>query len=88
MEQEVLVAYRMQKNLTHEQVAEQSGITRQYYGMIENGDRDPSVEVAKKIAAVLGFSWILFFENEGNGTFLATETLAENPKNVSEKEVG
>jgi Predicted transcriptional regulators len=48
-------------NLTQEEVAQQSGITRQFYGMIESGERTPSVKVAKKIAAVLGFDWTLFF---------------------------
>jgi transcriptional regulator with XRE-family HTH domain len=31
---------------------------------IELGERRPSVEVAKKIAAVLFFDWTLFFEDD------------------------
>ncbi|USK56355.1 helix-turn-helix transcriptional regulator [Cytobacillus solani] len=50
-------------DLTHEEVAIQSGIQRAYYTMIENGTRNPSVDVAKKIAGVIGFNWIIFFEN-------------------------
>ncbi len=52
--------------LTHEEVANQVGIKRQYYSMIENGSRDPSVKVAKKIAAVLNVDWTLFFRDKGN----------------------
>ncbi|WP_313799068.1 helix-turn-helix transcriptional regulator [Cytobacillus sp.] len=50
-------------DLTHEEVATQSGIQRAYYTMIENGTRNPSVDVAKKIAGVIGFKWTIFFEN-------------------------
>lgn len=49
--------------LTHEEVAVKSNIKRPYYTMIENGSRNPSVEVAKNIANVIGFKWTIFFEN-------------------------
>lgn len=64
----ILVKAREKKNLTHEQVASlaDKGITRQYYGMIENGDRTPSVVVAKSIADVLDIDWTIFFELESN----------------------
>jgi putative transcriptional regulator len=39
---------------------------------VENGNANPSVEVAKKIAAVLGFNWTLFFEDEGELTKTGT----------------
>lgn len=55
---------RTAKGLTCEQVGEASGITQQMYNFIENGKRRPSVETAKKIAAVLGFEWTRFFEDE------------------------
>lgn len=55
---------RAEKNLTMRQVAEAAEISESFCSMIENGDRRPSVETAKKIAAVLGFSWTLFFEEE------------------------
>ncbi len=44
-------------------VAEESGITQQMYSFIETGQRRPSVQVAKRIAAVLGFDWTQFFED-------------------------
>lgn len=66
--QELLTSARKKKSLTHEQVAEltRKGITRQYYGMIEKGERRPSVEVAKSIADVLELDWTIFFEVNSN----------------------
>lgn len=58
---------RKQKSLTQEEVSERIGITRSSYTNIENGERRPSVETAKKIAAVLGFDWTLFFPDEQKG---------------------
>jgi putative transcriptional regulator len=63
---ELLVAARKSKHLTHEQVAEQVEISRQYYGMIESGERNPSVQIAKKIGVVLEIDWTLFFEYNSN----------------------
>lgn len=63
-----LVLKREEKCLTHEEVASRADIQRQYYGMIENGTRNPSVEVAKRISNVLEFEWTIFFENKSNET--------------------
>lgn len=49
------------------EVAAAVGITQQMYWMIENGERRPSVETAKKIAAVLGFDWTLFYPDHQKG---------------------
>ncbi|NLX86613.1 MAG: helix-turn-helix transcriptional regulator [Clostridiales bacterium] len=49
---------------TQAQIAKAAGITQQMYSFIELGERRPSVEVAKKIAAVMGFHWTRFFEDE------------------------
>lgn len=65
---EWLATPRKKKNLSHQEVADAANIKRQYYGMIENGERTPSVPVAKSIGKVLGVDWTLFFENEGNKT--------------------
>jgi putative transcriptional regulator len=46
------------------QIAKAAGITQQMYSAIELGERRPSVEVAKKIASVMGFNWTRFFEDE------------------------
>lgn len=55
---------RQPAGLTQEKVADKAGIARTTYAMIEQGERDPSVQVAKKIAYVLNFKWTLFFEDE------------------------
>ncbi|GAA0313570.1 helix-turn-helix transcriptional regulator [Bacillus carboniphilus] len=66
--QKFLIKKREQMNLTHQNVADLSkaGISRQYYGMIESGERKPSVKVAKKIAQVLNVEWTIFFDTESN----------------------
>lgn len=69
----ILIESRNEKGLTHEQVAilasaKGKHITRQYYGMIENGERTPSVDVAKSIAKVLGIEWTIFFDVASNQT--------------------
>lgn len=63
-----LTDLREKAGMTHKKVALEAGIERQYYGMIENGVRNPSVAVAKRISNVLGFNWTLFFEQKGNET--------------------
>jgi putative transcriptional regulator len=72
---------RDEKRLTQEHVAQASGIRRASYTMIENGVRNPSVEVAKRIAFILDFDWTIFFDSQCNKTTPAeclptgTETL-------------
>jgi DNA-binding XRE family transcriptional regulator len=51
-------------NLTQEQLAKMVGISRTMITEIENGNANPSVEVAKKIASVMGFNWTRFYEDE------------------------
>lgn len=47
--------------LTQEYVAQLSGISRGAYANIELGERNPSVNAAKRIASVLKFEWTIFF---------------------------
>ena len=58
-----LVEARKQKQKSQEEIAKAVGISRAGYSNIENGKRTPSVPVAKKIAAVLGFNWTRFYED-------------------------
>lgn len=51
-------------NMTQKQLAEKVGISRTMITEIENGNANPSVKVAKRIAAVLGFDWTRFYEDE------------------------
>ena len=55
---------REQKNMTQNEIATKSGISRQYYGLIETGERKVPVWTAKKIAAALDFEWQKFYEDE------------------------
>ncbi len=63
---EWLKQLRLEQNLNHEGVANAANIHRAYYTMIEGGYRTPSVDVAKKIAAVLGFEWTRFYDEPGD----------------------
>jgi len=53
-------------NMTQEQLAKKVGISRTMITEIENGNANPSVKVAKKIAAVLGFPWTRFYEDDSD----------------------
>jgi len=55
---------RKKKLLTQQQLAELVGVDRTLISKIESGAATPSVTTAKKIAAVLGFHWTKFFEDE------------------------
>lgn len=59
-----LKSVRLGKALTMKTVSAQAGITDSYYCLIESGKRRPSVEVAKRIAHVLGLNWTEFFKEE------------------------
>jgi transcriptional regulator with XRE-family HTH domain len=41
---------RTDKNLTHQQMADFLGVTRQAYGNYENGKREPDFETVKRLA--------------------------------------
>lgn len=60
---EWLIKYRKDKGYTFSYIANQLGITKQYYSYIENGERRPSPELAKKISDLFGFYWGKFYEN-------------------------
>ena len=59
---------RAKNELTQQEVANAANVDVTMISKIELGDRRPSVEVAKKIAAVLGFKWTRFFEDEDDLT--------------------
>lgn len=54
---------RAKQQLRQIDIANAVGISVQQYSYIENGDRNPSTSVAKRIAAYLGFPWTLFYED-------------------------
>jgi len=55
---------RAKKELTQQEVANAANVDVTMISKIELGERRPSVEVAKKIASVLGFNWTRFYEDE------------------------
>lgn len=61
-----LIDARDSKGYSQEEVADSIGITRQYYGMIESGVRNPRVPLAQNIGNFLNINWTLFFEEGCN----------------------
>ena len=55
---------RAKKELTQQEVANAANVDVTMISKIELGERRPSVEVAKKIAAALGFDWTRFYEDD------------------------
>jgi transcriptional regulator with XRE-family HTH domain len=55
---------RAQQNMTQQEVANAANVDVTMISKIEVGERRPSVKVAKKIAAVLGFDWTKFYEDD------------------------
>lgn len=55
---------RKTQGLPEGAVAAAAGITQVAYHWIETGERTPRPETAMKIAAVLGFPWTRFYEDE------------------------
>ena len=49
-------AAREAKGMTQAELAEQLGITQAAFSYIENGDKSPSLPVAKRMAQILGTS--------------------------------
>ncbi len=59
---EFLKELRQKLGLSQSEMAVKCGVSRQYYGLIEDGKRKVPVWTAKKIAAALGFDWQRFYE--------------------------
>jgi len=64
-----LIRLRKERKMTQQQVAEILGITRSFYGMIETGDRNPTLDLAKKIAELFQVDIEeIFFDEKGHVT--------------------
>lgn len=59
---EWLAKARKATGKSQQELADEIGIAQSTLGSIESGNRNPSVELAKKIAAALNFPWTRFFE--------------------------
>lgn len=55
---------RFRGNLTQEQAALLTGVSRSTYSNYELGNRTPDVSTARKIGKALKFDWHLFFDEE------------------------
>ena len=64
MKRNILINIRKNLNLSQEEVAEKSRISRSYYGLIENGLRNPSYSIANDIAMVFNQNVEQIFEDE------------------------
>ena len=58
-----LINFRKRKGLSQSKIAKKIGVSQQMYNYIENNKRNPSTNLAKKIADVLNFSWTKFYED-------------------------
>lgn len=63
---EYLKAMRSERGLTLQNIADKLGITKQYYQLIENGERQQNMDItlACKIADAMGVSLTDIVENE------------------------
>jgi len=76
----ILISLRKQKSKKQKDIAEAIGITTSYYGMIEVGDRTPSLKYAKAIADYFDTQVEeIFFDGKNNKT-LSNELLNERNK--------
>jgi len=59
---------RMKNSLSQKKIAQMIEISQNYYSNIENGNRRPSPQVAKRIADILGFrdEWYRLLEATSN----------------------
>lgn len=73
---EKLKAYRKAKNLTQEKMAKMLGIAHSGYVCIENGYKEPSLSVLKKISEITGYSAeSLIYRRDTDETLLQPEEL-------------
>lgn len=62
MEKDFLKNARKKAGLKQKDVSKKLGISSAAYCNIEKGNRKPSVNLAKAIAAMFGFEWTAFYE--------------------------
>ena len=58
-----LKEFRKEKGLKTREIAEMLGISFQHYNDIENGRRNPSIELSQRMAEFFETSVIMFFED-------------------------
>ena len=68
LKREWLVAYRVAKNLSQDDVAKAIGVTQMTISNIENGIRRPSPQVAQALGRIFKFDWTKFYEDTSKVT--------------------
>ncbi len=68
MERTWLKQIRINKGLEQKEIAKKIGKSQVCYYYIESGQRNPSVELAQKIADVLEFEWTMFYPRKKKRT--------------------
>jgi transcriptional regulator with XRE-family HTH domain len=61
--------FRLARKLRQEDLAEKTDLTTNYIGMVERGEKIPSLETFIKIVNALGVSSIWFLQMFGNGIY-------------------
>ena len=64
---EIMVQRRTEMKLTQAELAQTVGCSQRAIAGYELDERKPSVQMAKKIGAVLGFEWSRFYDEEETG---------------------
>jgi putative transcriptional regulator len=64
MKRDELINTRKKLGVTQAHVAKEIGVNRSYYGLIETGNRNPTLKIATKIATALNSSIEELFPNE------------------------
>lgn len=64
MKREQLIKTRKSLGLTQADMATATGVHRSYYGLIENGNRNPTLGIATKIATALNSNLEQLFPDE------------------------
>lgn len=59
-----LIEMRKRKAMTQDKLASLAGISRSYYTQIELSQRRPSIRTAKLLAALMGFEWTCFYDDD------------------------
>lgn len=50
----LLIEIRLKRGISHQKLADATGLSRAYIGLLEKGTRRPTLEVAIKLAQALG----------------------------------
>ncbi len=62
--------FRLKNGMTVEELADAIGCTKAAISLYENGEREPSIDICKKIAKVLNIPWVeLFSRDDGKLVF-------------------